>query len=151
MANSGQNTNGCQFFITCAKCDFLDGKHVVFGRRSQLVGLLNLVHSTGLQLLSLRVRRATARGAAGAQEDRERAHRAEQQAAPSDCHHAMRRTLTSTCSMCSCICSHSRVFARLNSVQCTIVHLDCAYRCLCSPRGFKLCILCGRSTCLSVL
>ena len=21
-----------QFFITCAKCDFLDGKHVVFGK-----------------------------------------------------------------------------------------------------------------------
>ena len=31
-ANSGPNSNGCQFFVTCKKAEWLDGKHVVFGK-----------------------------------------------------------------------------------------------------------------------
>ena len=32
MANSGPASNGCQFFVTCDACDWLDNKHVVFGK-----------------------------------------------------------------------------------------------------------------------
>ncbi|KAJ1722252.1 Peptidyl-prolyl cis-trans isomerase-like 1 [Coemansia biformis] len=40
MANSGSNSNGCQFFLTLVEAPWLDDKHVVFGKLVD--GLLTL-------------------------------------------------------------------------------------------------------------
>ena len=40
MANNGKDANGCQFFITCAPCDSLDGKCVIFGKVADSPSLL---------------------------------------------------------------------------------------------------------------
>ncbi|KAJ8779429.1 hypothetical protein J1605_012313 [Eschrichtius robustus] len=47
MANSGPNTNGSQFFLTCDKTDWLDGKHVVFGEITEGLDVLRQIEAQG--------------------------------------------------------------------------------------------------------
>ena len=49
MANAGPNTNGSQFFMTFIQCQWLDGKHTVFGRVVDGFPVLDALESVGSQ------------------------------------------------------------------------------------------------------
>lgn len=51
MANSGPNSNGSQFFITCDKTDWLDGKHVVFGELIEGMDVVRAMEVSGSEFI----------------------------------------------------------------------------------------------------